>query len=110
MHGSKRATSLVVWFLVSQIMVPAHPVRAMSSDSSTLPTGRSIAPAGGAAGGAAPATELFTGAAAHTIPLELPLGTGGMMPQLALQIRVRRAAIRGLAAVGRSACPRSHAR
>jgi hypothetical protein len=85
MHGSKRATSLVVWLLVSQITLPARPVRALSTDASTLPTGRSIAPAGGAAAGAAPATDPFTGAASHTLPLELPPGTGGMTPQLALQ-------------------------
>lgn len=85
MHGSKRATSLVVWLLVGQITLPARPVRALSTDASTLPTGRSIAPAGGAAAGAAPATDPFTGAASHTLPLELPPGTGGMTPQLALQ-------------------------
>ncbi len=85
MHGSKRTTSVVVWMLITQISLPAQPARAISTDSSTLPSGRSLAPAAGAAGGGTPATDLFSGAAASAIPIELPLGTGGMMPQLALR-------------------------
>jgi RHS repeat-associated protein len=84
MHGSSRATSPLAWLLVAQILMPTHPAGA-STDSSTLPTGRSLAPSGAAANGAAPATDPFSGAAAHEIAIEVPPGTGGMTPQLSLR-------------------------
>lgn len=84
MHGSSRATSLLAWLLVFQILAPA-PSASASTDSSTLPTARSLAPAGSAAGAASPATDPFTGAAAHEIAIDVAPGTGGMTPQLALR-------------------------
>jgi RHS repeat-associated protein len=68
-----------------QILAPGPVARAASSDASTLPSARGLAPEADAAIGASPSLDPFRGAASFEIPLRAPLGTGGMTPSLALR-------------------------
>ncbi len=77
MQGSSRATSWLAWLLVVQIR-PARDIRRAlpRRDSSTLPTGRSLAPAGFGSGRRGARDGFFTGAAAHEIAIEVAAGHG----------------------------------
>ncbi len=73
-----RITTLCIF-----VALPPSATRAIPSDGSTLFTTRGASPPSGEAIAAQP--DLFTGAAVAAIPLELPPGTGGLTPVLALR-------------------------
>ena len=83
--GSQRTARVIAGCLIMQLVAPGPIAQAASSDASTLPSGRGLAPASGAPGGGAPSLDPFSGAASFEIPLRAPLGTGGMTPSLALR-------------------------
>ncbi|HVP30214.1 MAG TPA: toxin TcdB middle/N-terminal domain-containing protein [Myxococcota bacterium] len=76
-------TRLLVAFLALRLAAGATPASAIPSEGSTLAGDR------GAVADTRPtsgllAAETFAGAAGYTLPLELPPGTGGLTPSLAL--------------------------
>ncbi|MCC6641997.1 MAG: VCBS repeat-containing protein, partial [Deltaproteobacteria bacterium] len=73
-------------FLGLLTSLPPGAVCAIPSDGSTLFTDRGVSPLAGETRAAASAQpDLFTGAAVTAIALELPPGTGGLTPSLALR-------------------------
>jgi len=78
-----RASLAFVLCLV--VALPPGTARAIPSDGSTLFTDRGVAPPAGEALASAGQPDLFTGAAVTTIRLDLPPGTGGLTPSLALR-------------------------
>lgn len=73
----------LVWLLAIQLLLPSGAVWAASVDGSTLPASRGNVSAG-PVGTAVGAADLFTGSATYALPIEVPVGTGGLTPQLTL--------------------------
>lgn len=80
-----RVRTVLTPVLCLLVSLPPGAVRAIPSDGSTLFTDRGLAPSAGDALARAAEPDLFTGAAITTIPLDLPPGTGGLTPSLALR-------------------------
>ena len=79
---SRTALAFVLCLVVA---LPPGTARAVPSDGSTLFTDRGVSPPAGEALASAAQPDLFTGAAVTTIRLDLPPGTGGLTPSLALR-------------------------
>lgn len=65
--------------------LPPASAGALPSDGSTLFTDRAVSPPPGGSLAGAAQPDLFTGGAVTSIPLEMPPGTGGLTPVLALR-------------------------
>src|SRR5262245_14974013 len=83
MNALQRLELVLRSALIVQLLLPTPLSWADTVDTSTHTKDRGISPTPGVGSAVIPA-DLFTGAVRHTIPIEVPPGTGGLEPSLEL--------------------------